>query len=101
MKDVILESKEICFFEEAKCKRIRECGGKSSAKNYRVVVSNIKHDSNNFQSRNKILQFSFFFISINQIDTCHTTNISKGGWFIRLFKKHLQLIKKKSHKINL
>jgi len=22
----------------------------------------------------------YFFISINQIDTCHTTNISKGGW---------------------
>jgi len=36
----------------------------------------------------------FFFISINQKDTCHTTNISKGGWFIRLFKKHLKLIKK-------
>ena len=35
-----------------------------------------------------------FFISINQIDTCHTTNICKGGWFIRLFKKHLKLIKK-------
>jgi len=27
-------------------------------------------------------------ISINQIDTCHTTNIFKGGWFIYLFKKH-------------
>jgi len=34
----------------------------------------------------------YFFISINQIDTCHTTNISKGSWFIRLFKKHLKLI---------
>ena len=41
-----------------------------------------------------------FFISINQIDTCHTTNISKGGWFIRLFKKHLKLIKKKKNHKN-
>jgi hypothetical protein len=46
-------------------------------------------------------QHYFIIISINQIDTCHTTNISKGGWFIRLFKKHLKLIKKKSHKMNL
>ena len=38
-----------------------------------------------------ITLFFLFFISINQIDTCHTTNISKGGWFIRLFKKHLKL----------
>ena len=42
--------------------------------------------------------FFFFIISINQIDTCHTANISKGGWFIRLFKKHLKLIKK-SHTV--
>ena len=39
--------------------------------------------------------FTLYYISINQIDTYHTTNISKGGWFIRLFKKHLKLIKKK------
>jgi len=38
-----------------------------------------------------ILKWVFIFISINQIDTYHTTNISKGGWFIRLFKKHLKL----------
>ena len=32
-------------------------------------------------------------ISINQIDTCHTTNISKGGWFIQKTFK----INKKNH----
>ena len=35
----------------------------------------------------------FFFISINQIDTCHTTDFTQGGWFIHLFKKHLKIEK--------
>jgi len=28
-----------------------------------------------------------FLISINQIDLCHTSNISSKGWFIHLFEK--------------
>ncbi len=31
---------------------------------------------------------SFLIHPKYQIDTCHTTNISEGGWFIHLFKKH-------------
>jgi hypothetical protein len=39
-------------------------------------------------SHEYIIIFIIIIISINQIDTCHTTNISKGRWFIHIFKKH-------------
>ena len=32
----------------------------------------------------------FFLISINQIDLCHTSNISSKGWFIHLFEKEIK-----------
>jgi hypothetical protein len=34
--------------------------------------------------------FNFFLISINQIDLCHTSNISSKGWFIHLFEKEIK-----------
>ena len=41
-----------------------------------------------FLSNGKLLWiFLFFLISINQIDLCHTSNISSKGWFIHLFEK--------------
>jgi len=57
------------------------------------INSKFKHLLCSFMQGHKKLSI-FLIIPINQIDTCHTTNISKGGWFIRLFKKHLKLIKK-------
>jgi len=44
---------------------------------------------------NLAYRYDFFFISVNRIDTCHTTNVSKGGWLIYLFKKRLKIDKNK------
>jgi len=45
------------------------------------------------QRRGPAVQDNFFFIfliSINQIDLCHTSNISSKGWFIHLFEKEIK-----------
>ena len=38
-------------------------------------------------------------ISINQIDLCHTSNISSKGWFIHLFEKKVKKLKEKKKDI--
>ena len=37
-----------------------------------------------------LLRYHIKLISINQIDLCHTSNISSKGWFIHLFEKEIK-----------
>jgi len=63
---------------------------------YRSVHQEILKDCVN--SRPVLADVSVFLISINQIDLCHTSNISSKGWFIHLFEKNKVKILKEKEK---
>ncbi len=65
---------------------------------YFTLTNNEMDKCGHVSEESNFIYFLFFLISINQIDLCHTSNISSKGWFIHLFEKYKVKYKKKKKK---